>query len=74
MNHSSLDLPYALIGNFWTCLKRAVQGTVFAHRGTVPDMPVSKVDAMFGRPGWPENFQAWVARLSPAIPAGLNDV
>lgn len=37
-------------------------------------MPLLKVDATLGRPGWLENFQACVARLSPAILADLIDV
>lgn len=37
-------------------------------------MRVSAVDAMFGRPGWSENFHARVARRSPSIPATLLEV
>lgn len=37
-------------------------------------MPRPNVDAMIGRPEWLENFQAWVARLSPATIADLIDV
>jgi len=37
-------------------------------------MPPPNVDAMGGRPEWLENFQAWVARLSPATLADLIDV
>ena len=33
-----------------------------------------KVDVMFGRPEWLENFRAWAARLSPATLAELIDV
>jgi hypothetical protein len=37
-------------------------------------MPRPNVDAMCERPKWLENFQAWVARLSPATIAELIDV
>jgi hypothetical protein len=37
-------------------------------------MPLPNVDVTCRRPDWLENFQAWVARLSPATLADLIDV
>ena len=37
-------------------------------------MPVPRSDAAFGQPEWLENFQAWVASLSPATLADLLEV
>lgn len=37
-------------------------------------MLVPNADAAFRRPDWLENFQMWVARLSPAILADLIEV